>query len=132
MTYGIHLSGSGTRQEIITSLLSVCQEILVPNIEVINFEDKTLAGEFEQIEDLPIKIDEFLLFNQSALVKVHNDDKETGDYRLLETEKNIAADYENRGHKVFSIMENQTTDEEMIEPGINTSCYCIGYLICKL
>lgn len=77
-----------------------------------------------------ISIDEFLLFNQNNLVSVFSDNSETGNFRLLETEKDLAAKYENEGYKIRSIMEGQDGEETVIE-GINTSPYCVGYFICK-
>lgn len=81
-----------------------------------------------------LTVTEFLHKHFNSLLKVAVDSPETGDYRLLETEADVASRYEANDHRVYSIMASNDPDFdiETIEEGINTSPMCCGYFVMQI
>jgi hypothetical protein len=76
---------------------------------------------------------EFFEKNGHRLVKVWEDDVETGDFMLMAPEEDdMAKDYESKGYEVFTIYEPSSEGEDDIvenEFNLGNNPFKIGYLI---
>jgi hypothetical protein len=76
---------------------------------------------------------EFFEKNGHRLVKVWEDDVETGDFMLMAPEENdLAKDYESKGYEVFTVYEPSSEGEDDIvenEFNLGNNPFKIGYLI---
>ena len=76
---------------------------------------------------------EFFEKNGHRLVKVWEDDVETGDFMLMAPEEDdMAKNYESKGYEVFTIYEPSSEGEEDIvenEFNLGNNPFKIGYLI---
>ena len=76
---------------------------------------------------------EFFQKNGHRLVKVWEDDVETGDFMLMAPEEDdLAKEYESKGYEVFTIYEPSSEGEEDIvenEFNLGNNPFKIGYLI---
>ena len=76
---------------------------------------------------------EFFEKNGHRLVKVWEDDVETGDFMLMAPEEDdMAKDYESKGYEVFTVYEPSSEGEDDIvenEFNLGNNPFKIGYLI---
>ena len=76
---------------------------------------------------------EFFQKNGHRLVKVWEDDVETGDFMLMAPEEDdLAKEYESKGYEVFTIYEPSSEGEDDIvenEFNLGNNPFKIGYLI---
>ena len=76
---------------------------------------------------------EFFEKNGHRLVKVWEDDVETGDFMLMAPEEDdLAKEYESKGYEVFTIYEPSSEGEDDIvenEFNLGNNPFKIGYLI---
>jgi hypothetical protein len=76
---------------------------------------------------------EFFEKNGHRLVKVWEDDVETGDFMLMAPEEDdMAKDYESKGYEVFTIYEpSKDGEDDIIENEFNlgNNPFKVGYLI---
>lgn len=77
------------------------------------------------------KTDFFQKFNKfGILVKVHDNDSETGDFELFcPEEQHIAKQWQDKGYLIASVFEREDEDVVIIDNDLGTSHHKIAYMV---